>query len=550
VLKATIEPGDSDTACPAAGDLVFLHYSLLDAKDRALESTRPECGGPGHPRPFVMGQAGRGTRPLRGFELALGDMRPRERCALQLKPEFAFMHKDCAQQCPPGLRREDPLRADVTLAAVVPGGGGAVRVAGDSGVIVRTLTPGDGWETPRAPFEVTLRLAARTVASDGTPSAGTQYYPAEGGVAELRCSLGDGTLPPWLDTAVHELRKGEEAAVMCPAALAAGGAAVPSPPPPDVDSCQFLALQYVEFTVTLVDFLQVRDLIGDGGAVKRTVTKGRGDFPADCPLEDTDVKLLVRVRSENGAWEPLPEATDAKDSLTITTGMGAVPPPVEAAARLMLRGEVALVTAEWRHAYGEAAEASGAGGHAPPPGVSPGSKVEFEVEMVDFVAPLNLAEASPEEKLAQAGRWREQGNALFRGGRYKLARQKYLKGVRGVDQALDIETQEQVAEASALKAACLVNLAACAQREEEWGETIQWCDKAIAEDETHVKAHFRRAVARSRLGQEEAAAADFETVKRLDPGAAAEVDRELAKERARQRAAAEKQRRDFRGFKL
>lgn len=546
MLKATLEPGEGD-ARPAAGDLVFLHYSLLDAKERPLESTRPECGGPGHPRPFIMGPAGRSVRPLRGFELALNDMRPRERCALQLKPEFAFMHKECTLQCPPGLRREDPLRADVTLTAVVPG---SVRAAGNGGVIVRTVTPGTGWETPRAPFEVTLRVGARAVASDGTPGAGALYFP----IAEIRCSLGDGMLPRGLDAAVHEMHKGEEAAVLCPAALAAGGTALPSPPPPAVDSCEFPTLQYVEFTVTLVDFLQVRDLIGDGGAVKRTLTKGRGDFPADCPLEDTDVELRVRVRpcgAGDDAWMPLPGSSDSAGSMAVSTGMGAVPMPIEAAARLMLRGEVALVTAEWKHAYGVAAEASGAGGHTPPPGVTPGSKIDFEVELVDFVGSLNLAEAGPAEKLAQAARWREQGNTLFRGGRYKLARQKYLKGVRGVDQALDIETPEQAAEASALKAACLVNLAACAQREEEWGETIQWCDKAIAEDETHVKAHFRRAVARSRLGQEDAAAEDFEKVKKLDPSAAAEVDRELARERARQRAAAEKQRREWgRGFKL
>lgn len=69
-----------------------------------------------------------------------------------------------------------------------------------------------------------------------------------------------------------------------------------------------------------------------------------------------------------------------------------------------------------------------------------------------------------------------------------------------------------------------------------------------SEDETHAKAHFRRAVARYNLGQEDAAKEDFATVKRLDPGAAGDVDRELARMAARAKAAAEKQAKEWGSF--
>lgn len=71
-------------------------------------------------------------------------------------------------------------------------------------------------------------------------------------------------------------------------------------------------------------------------------------------------------------------------------------------------------------------------------------------------------------------------------GKSKLARQKYGKALKGVDQALDLETEEQFAAASALKASCLLNMARCAEREQEWGEALGWCNKAIRCGGWHV----------------------------------------------------------------
>lgn len=64
-------------------------------------------------------------------------------------------------------------------------------------------------------------------------------------------------------------------------------------------------------------------------------------------------------------------------------------------------------------------------------------------------------------------------------GKTRLARAKYGRALKVVERAMDLETEEQVAAASRLKASCLLNMARCAEREQEWGEARSWCTKAI-----------------------------------------------------------------------
>jgi hypothetical protein len=506
-----------------------------------LESTRAENGGPGHPRPFILGKDGKGARPLRGLEIALSDIRLRERCALQLKPEFAYLHKECVSKPPAGFRKEESLGIDVQLANFISsaagGGGKSIKSLGDSGIVMQVIKEGNGWETPRAPFDVTVKVTARSLATDGTPQAGALYFPDPAAThdqketIEINCSLGDGTLPSGLETAISELRRGEEALVWCPATLATLNNTTLSPPDNDGGASSFLfpappsqeslgyggtlypSLRYVEFTVSLLDFSQVRDLTGDGGAVKRIIKKGRGDFPADCPLEDTQVTAKIRVRpaisklnrkinskstSNMTPWVPLPGSTDALGSIKVDLGMGQVPEPVEGALRLMLKGEVSSVLSTWSHSYGNynvldisTNSTSDSTGTASDSTVVPEcfkstttgevvpTDVEFELELIDFNPIPNIASMTTAEKLTRSSKWREQGNTLFKSGKYKLARTKYMQGIKSVDQIQGVDTEEQAVEAKRAKVSCLVNLAACAQKENEYGEVIKWCDKAI-----------------------------------------------------------------------
>jgi FKBP-type peptidyl-prolyl cis-trans isomerase len=62
---------------------------------------------------------------------------------------------------------------------------------------------------------------------------------------------------------------------------------------------------------------QVRDMFGDGGLIKRRIRDGTGEFPIDCPLQDSVMcihykgmlleggKIFYNTRTDNPGGEPL-----------------------------------------------------------------------------------------------------------------------------------------------------------------------------------------------------------------------------------------------------
>lgn len=536
VLKGVLEPG-TGTATPQEGDLVFLHFSLLDEHRQVLCSTSLERGASGRPQPFVIG---RGRRMLRGMELGVLEMLQGERAMLDIKPGYAFLHKDSGMSLPQGLRREAPVVVDVTLTSWCPGS--QVKCVGpDADVFLRTLRQGQGWETPRPPFEVSLHIDARTTCVSEPQGAGDSYFSSTNS-KPLTCSLGTGQLPPGVEAAVQSMQRQQEALVYCPTSQLCGGKLVPDPPDGGDGGLSAAATCYAEVVLHLLDFSQVRDMTSDGGVVKRTVRPGRGEFPVDCPLEDSLVRVHYRVRAVGEEqWLADSRGTDGQAApVQLATGMGEAPEALDMSVRLMLCGEVAVVTSTWRYAYEGRQDA--------PQGLTPGGGVEFEVELVGFEQEASHHAMSGTDKLERAGRLKTQGNALFKQGKSRLARTKYQKALKLLGGGLDLETEEEFSAASSTRAACMLNIGRCAEHEREWGEALTWCNKAISEDEAYAKAYFRRAVVSACLGEYEAAQNDLAVCAELEPSTAEECERELRRMQQQQAAAEAKQRDTLKGF--
>ena len=70
--------------------------------------------------------------------------------------------------------------------------------------------------------------------------------------------------------------------------------------------------------------------------------------------------------------------------------------------------------------------------------------MEFEVELLGFEKTPNWHSMTAADKISRAEQLRQQGNATFKQNQLGKARQKYLKALKLLDNAWDIDTDEQV----------------------------------------------------------------------------------------------------------
>lgn len=75
-----------------------------------------------------------------------------ERSAFRIDPEYSYAEKECSFQPPQGMTKESALVLDIQLVNWYPKKG--VKSVGEDGIVLRTTSPSESWEHPRAPFEV------------------------------------------------------------------------------------------------------------------------------------------------------------------------------------------------------------------------------------------------------------------------------------------------------------------------------------------------------------------------------------------------------------
>lgn len=168
-----------------------------------------------------------------------------ERAVLDVQPSYGFRHKDCKMRPPPGLRPEEPLTVDVQVGSprgraqpdvlqgscqLQPMCAPGVRMLQSKGlawqrrrssialrlpapqlvgwqpgvkakpagpeheIVKRVLAEGEGWETPRPPFEVEAHITLRLLHTAGRAEEGRQYYSTAGG-RPLAAVMGAAELP-------------------------------------------------------------------------------------------------------------------------------------------------------------------------------------------------------------------------------------------------------------------------------------------------------------------------------------------------------------------
>lgn len=150
----------------------------------------------------------------------------------------------------------------------------------------------------------------------------------------------------------------------------------------------------------------------------------------------------------------------------------------------------------------------------------------FVLRLASFEDGKEAWELDINEKIKRAVRDREEGGKAYRDGNLEGAERRYARALR-----LLVCTPGDAEEE---KITLLSNLAACDLKKGRLRDAEVRCTRVLDQKPDHVKALYRRGVARAGMSDWMGARADFEKLLKLDPGNK-EARREIIKVREKQK---------------
>lgn len=177
----------------------------------------------------------------------------------------------------------------------------------------------------------------------------------------------------------------------------------------------------------------------------------------------------------------------------------------------------------------------------------------FELELIKVDQPGDYRKEhwamTESEKKDAIPKLKEEGNSLYKEGRYLESSEKYFEALSYLEQML-IKEKPQSHSWNAIteqKVPFLLNYAQCKLLLKEYAEVIRHTTTVLDFDAHNVKALFRRAKAHSASWNTVEAKEDFKEVCRLDHSLAKTVDKELKSLASRVKEKDEQERDHFKG---
>jgi len=240
------------------------------------------------------------------------------------------------------------------------------------------------------------------------------------------------------------------------------------------------------------------DISGDGGVIKHILREGTGEKPP--PSVNVNVHYVGTL--ENG--QKFDSSRDRGDFFKFVLGKGQVIKAWDLGVASMKKGELSKLICRSDYAYGE---------NRSPPTIPANATLHFEVELFDWDEPEPDTAA---EKIKVATKVKDEGNGLFKEGKFEQAIQKYNKTLDYFKNTWGLEPEE-TKSVDSIKLASFLNLASCQLKTKDNSNAILNCCKALDIDTNNVKALFRRGQGYLRNSEFTKAKSDLMEAAKLDP---------------------------------
>ncbi|OMO78130.1 hypothetical protein CCACVL1_14645 [Corchorus capsularis] len=461
---------------PDNGDEVEVHYTgtLLDGTQ--FDSSRSR----GTPFKFTLGQG----QVIRGWDLGIKTMKKGENALFTIPPQLAYGESGSPPTIPPNAT----LQFDVELLSWTS----VKDICKDGGIFKKILIEGEKWENPKDLDEVLVNYEAKL--EDGTVVA-----KADG----VEFTVKEGHFCPALARAVKTMKKGEKVVLTAKPQYGFGEKGKPATGaegavPPN---------STLQIMLELVSWKTVTEITDDKKVMKKILKEGEG---YERPNEGAVVQVKLIGKLQDGTVFVKKGYNEGEEPFEFIIDEEQVCDGLDRTAMTMKKGEVAELTIAPEYAFGSS------GSQQELAFVPADSTVFYEVEMVSFTKEKESWDMNTKEKIEAAGKKKEEGNALFKVGKYVRASKRYEKAVKYIEYDSSFGEEEKK-KAKALKVACNLNNAACKLKLKDYKEAEKLCTKVLELESTNVKALYRRAQAYINLADLDLAEIDIKKALELDP---------------------------------
>jgi FK506-binding protein 4/5 len=461
---------------PEPGDEVEVHYTgtLLDGTK--FDSSRDS----GAPFKFTLGQG----QVIKGWDQGIKTMKKGENAIFTIPPDLAYGPSGSPPTIPPNAT----LQFDVELLSWTS----VKDICKDGGIFKKNLKEGDKWENPKDPDEVIVNYEVKL--EDGPVVA-----KSEG----VEFTVKEGHFCPAFPIALKTMKKGEKVLLTVKPQYGFGekgkqASGDEGAVPPNAT---------LEITLELVSWRTVSEITDDKKVIKKILKEGEG---YERPNDGAVVRVKVVGKLQDGTVFLKKGHGEETDLFEFKTDEEQVIDGLDRAVMGMKKAEVALITVAPEYAFGSSESQQELAV------VPSNSTVYYEVELVSFDKEKESWDMNTEEKIEAAGKKKEQGNALFKAGKYAKASKRYEKAVKYIDYDTAFGDEEKK-QAKALKVACNLNDAACKLKLKDYKQAEKLCTKVLEMDSRNVKALYRRAQAYIQQTDLDLAELDIKKALEIDP---------------------------------